>query len=819
MKLIFNTTLITIIFLLLTQLEGVIQQPIAAENQLISNEINLSAEEKQWLRMHPVITVAVNQGWAPIAFVSKSKEFRGVTVDYLKTIERMLSIRFELVPNNEDFPIEKADIISSLSNPNALINTRYSALSKPYITSPYAIYTKREINDIKNLSDLNGKKITMYKSGSLARIIANEYPEIVINKADAAAESLNNLESNKVDAYIGNALVVNYVSAQEGYSDIKSSGNTNYSSTIYMGVRRDWPTLISILDKSFNAIDEVEHERILSAWRPNIISPYLNNGAIVDIGIGLFLLIILITFWNQRLKKEVFIQKAIQADLSEALNEIKHQKITLNDNENRLKELALIAEITTNPIVIIDRYGIIKWVNNAFIVTSGFQAEFAIGKKCGSFLHGAETSQETVSIIQQAIENHEDFSVEILNYTASGEKYWTNIIANVIDPNDNESGYISIQFNITSNKCILDNIESNRQEMNALFGMSPDPIVVLDRAQKVSHANLSFYALFNIVETNLIGIKEVDLDSLLKDLCINQYLATSSLPPSSDLTEGACIAFTQNELLTLELKLNNKVIARSFLDCKQPQISRVIYYRDITQETIVEKMKSEFVATAAHELRTPMTIIFGYAELLRLTPPNIDMQKYMIDVIHAQSKAMIELLNDILDVARIESQVENRYNLESQSIAPLLHEICETFITPENNNLVELKISQTLPNVNMDAPKIAQAIKNCLSNAYKFSPQNSIVQMQVTEVAQDDKFEILIYIQDYGIGMTPDQLERVFEKFYRADPTGIIPGTGLGMAIIKEIIEQHDGYIEVKSEYGVGTNVLIHLPVSDQQAN
>lgn len=122
----------------MTQLEGVVQQSIAAKNQLISDEVNLSAEEKQWLRMHPVITVAVNQGWAPIEFVSKSKEFRGVTVDYLKTIESMLSIRFELVPSNEDSTIEKADIISSLANPNALINTRYSALSKPYITSPYA---------------------------------------------------------------------------------------------------------------------------------------------------------------------------------------------------------------------------------------------------------------------------------------------------------------------------------------------------------------------------------------------------------------------------------------------------------------------------------------------------------------------------------------------------------------------------------------------------------------------------------------------------------------------------------------------------------
>ncbi len=825
MKSILNVILITIIVLLLSQLEGIIQKSMADENPLFistasannaPNAINLSTEERQWLTAHRVITVAVSHGWAPIAFTSESQKFLGISVDYLKKIEGMLGVKFVLAAANEDYTHEKADIIAALVNPNALANTRFSAMPKPYITAPYAIYTQKETRDINNLNDLNGKSVSIYKTGKLVNIISQDYPKITLIKADIAQESLTALVNNQVAAYIGNSLIVDYVASQEGFNKIKSVGDTQYSSKIFMAVRSDWPLMMSVLDKSFNAIDETENNKILAAWRPSLVTPYLNNKSMINIGAGLLLLFSLLALWNKSLKKQIRIKTIIQNDLSQALAEIKQNELTLLANKTKLKELALVAERTTNPVVITDKYGIIKWVNQAFILSTGYQLEFVVGRKPGSFLHGVETSQETVAIIRQAIQNHEDFNVEILNYNINGEKYWTNLISNVIDPTDPESGFISIQVDITKIKLDIEKIEHSSQIMRALFGMSPNPIAVLDAEQKVSHVNAAFCSLFNIVEANIIGIREDELDNFFQAMCANKYLATSNFPHKLDLDEGTFAESTDNHLLNFEIKNNKNNIARSYLDCNQSGISRIIYYRDITKESIVEKMKSEFVATAAHELRTPMTIIFGYTELLRISPPSIEMQKYMIDVIHGQSKSIINLLNDILDIARIEARIENVYDMKYQAIGPILRNLAETFITPENHNLIEFEIGAALPKVYIDALKIEQAVKNCLSNAYKFSPNNLPIKMKVTKVKRKDKAEILISIQDQGIGMTPEQLERVFEKFYRADPSGSIPGTGLGMAIIKEIIEHHGGYVEIKSEYGVGTNVLIHLPITKQ---
>ncbi len=250
------------------------------------------------------------------------------------------------------------------------------------------------------------------------------------------------------------------------------------------------------------------------------------------------------------------------------------------------------------------------------------------------------------------------------------------------------------------------------------------------------------------------------------------------------------------------------------LDVNGKVIGVSIIVRDITQNNIINKMKAEFVTTAAHELRTPLTVINGYIELLIMDVGSKDEQRGMLSATHTQSQAMIYLLNDMLDIAKIEALAVGLYHMDLQQIGPRLQTLAETFITPDTQNKVILEISPNLPEVKVDAAKIDQAVNNCLSNAYKFSPKRGEVTMRITEVTHNKQRKVLIAIEDQGIGMTPEQLERVFEKFYRADPSGTIPGTGLGMAITKDIITHHGGTIEIESKLGVGTKVMLYLPVA-----
>ena len=257
-----------------------------------------------------------------------------------------------------------------------------------------------------------------------------------------------------------------------------------------------------------------------------------------------------------------------------------------------------------------------------------------------------------------------------------------------------------------------------------------------------------------------------------------------------------------------------KAVAKVFFDANRKPLRMLGTNIDITKNILLDKMKSEFISTATHELRTPMTTIFGYAELLKDIPLDAEEQKEMIVTIHAQSKAMIALLNDVLDMAKMEAAASNFIQMKLQPIGPILEALTNTFITDTNHNKVVLEMSPNLPHVNVDKTKIEQAIRNLLSNAYKFSPNNDEISMHVSEVMHEGSAKVLISIQDHGIGMTPAQLERVYEKFYRADQSGQVPGTGLGMSITKDIITHHGGTIEIESKPGAGTRVMVYLPAA-----
>jgi signal transduction histidine kinase len=210
-----------------------------------------------------------------------------------------------------------------------------------------------------------------------------------------------------------------------------------------------------------------------------------------------------------------------------------------------------------------------------------------------------------------------------------------------------------------------------------------------------------------------------------------------------------------------------------------------------------------------------MTSIFGYTELLKTMDFDAETQKEMISTIYDQSKAMIGLLNDILDMAKMEAEVAEIYQMTPQPISAILKALADTLVTPYNHNKVILEITPNLPDVNVDKTKIEQAVRNLLDNAFKFSPNHEPIKMQVTEVMQNQQRKVLITIEDHGIGMKPEHLNHIYDRFYRVDQSGVVPGTGLGMAIVREIITHHGGTIEIESKLGAGTKVMLYLPVDE----
>jgi len=239
----------------------------------------------------------------------------------------------------------------------------------------------------------------------------------------------------------------------------------------------------------------------------------------------------------------------------------------------------------------------------------------------------------------------------------------------------------------------------------------------------------------------------------------------------------------------------------------------IILIQDVTHERAVERMKSEFLAMAAHELQTPLTTIVGYSELLSTSAPGAfseEQQREFLGYLYSKAIGLSRIVDDLLDISRIEAGQSINLQHRPFALAGILERVVGQY-RQQRSHPFELEIAGEEIELVGDPGRIEQVLENLLSNAVKYSPAGRTVRV-VAGVSGD---RCVIRVSDEGIGMTPEQAERVFETFYRADASDTaIRGTGLGMSVAKHLVEAHGGDLQVHSVVGQGTTMTVSLPLA-----
>lgn len=361
----------------------------------------------------------------------------------------------------------------------------------------------------------------------------------------------------------------------------------------------------------------------------------------------------------------------------------------------------------------------------------------------------------------------------------------------------------ALQAEIEERKRIEEALRESEERYRDLFENAHDMIGTATLDNVITSVNRRAEELLGYPQEELIGKRVIDFITprfhpLVQDRSHRREMG-------EDISSTVELEFMRRNQSTVPVEGR----VRTILDSSGKPVGIHAIYRDITERKKVEKMKDELISTVSHELRTPLASLRGFTELMlkRDFPP--EKQRELLSVIHSESLRLSRLVDDFLDLQRIE-EGHSLYTFVPVILAPLLHQVAEVFTKELHTHSLRIDISPSLPAVHADGNRLRQVLANLLSNAIKFSPRGG----EIIVGAQPETGKAIVWVKDHGIGIPQEAQPKLFTKFFRIDNTDTrnIGGTGLGLALVREIITAHHGDVWVESTMGKGSTFFFTVP-------
>jgi signal transduction histidine kinase/HAMP domain-containing protein len=338
-------------------------------------------------------------------------------------------------------------------------------------------------------------------------------------------------------------------------------------------------------------------------------------------------------------------------------------------------------------------------------------------------------------------------------------------------------------------------VEVSRRQLEAILNSTPDPVLVTDASNRMILANPAAGHVFGIT---IRRGERPDLERTIQVKALNELLLSSSA-----------------ERRSAEIRMpdgKTYLAMASAMTADGRTIGRVCILRDVTQLKEIDTLKSDFVSTVSHDLRSPLTLMRGYATMLEMAGTLNEQQKSYAKMIVQGVDNMAKLVNNLLDLGRIDFGVG--LQVESIPVLDILERVTGSLQMQAKQKHISLgvEIPKDMPHaIEADQALLHQAIYNLVENALKYTPDGGEVMIQL----QTSPASLTFAVQDSGIGIPKSDLPRLFEKFYRGTNREALAqrGTGLGLAIVKSIAERHGGKVWVESALGKGSTFHLQVPL------
>ncbi|MBF0160358.1 MAG: transporter substrate-binding domain-containing protein, partial [Magnetococcales bacterium] len=791
---------------------------LAADMARAVEKLQLNAQQQEWLAAHPRVLLGDDFMWPPFVFMDEKGVFSGISAGYIASISEQLGIEVQpvrgltwaqVLEKVKSGEIDMLPAVVRSKDRDAFLN-----FTKPFISFPVVIATHQEGLLVTDLAALAERKVGVVKGYITHELLAKDFPEIRLVLFNDLSSGLQALESRQLDALVDNLGAITYEVRRLRLANVKISAPTKYQFELAMAVRKDWPELADLLDRSLSAMSSREKAAIENTWLAvevhfsvDIVKTLLWVG---PIGIALLMIILVTVRWNRRLQREIIKRQRIQEDFYSVLAE----------RADLLKRIPV---------------GVYKW---RVAPDGNSRFDFVSPVYCSQFGVTEAAVMQDDNIIFQAIHpddlpafirglQHTHLPLSQFSWTGrirrGNEIRWILIESNPVLENG-DLVWNGVQSDITERKQADHQILDLKERYQRLFFNSPDAYLIMeiDRGT-ITDCNKATETMLRGHQAQILGTTPDQLSPPFQPNGQTSWEAAEERIQESLQKGGHRFEWMHRRLDGTDFWVE-VTIAVIRIEGRQVLF---VAWRDMTErKTLEEKLrdrevkwrqakidaetanraKGEFLAAMSHEIRTPMNVVLGISNVLLETDLDSE-QRHLIQIMDRSGKALLGVINDILDFSRIESGhfTVSALPFSPRQVVTETTHLMRTAAEEKGLGLLE-DVSDNIPDVILgDDGRVRQVLINLMGNAIKFT-QHGQVSVRLSCPTKEPG-NLLFGVADSGIGIAPEHIGPIFERFTQAD-SGIarrFGGTGLGLAISQRLVNLMGGQLWVESQLGQGS--------------
>jgi PAS domain S-box-containing protein len=792
--------------------------------ELPSSPVVLSDEERAWLQALPPLPVGFDIDWAPYSFIGPSGRPAGIANDYLDYLERVLGVKFQRVPSSNWLhtvaAFRRGGLALLATSPSDDPGFPSEQLTEPYEHYPFVLVARNDEPVARGLLDFAGRAIALAPHAWAAGRFAAGLEQTTIVRVPSVAAGLKTVDTRHADVLVTDVAVA--AASLHGYPGLRIVGPAGRDDKLGFAVRADLVPLVGLINRALQAMPAADAQRIRNRWVSLNIGRRrrwsVNALRLLPL-LVVFAVVLLVT-----LRAYVLLQR-----------EMRSRRRAERVLARQVELQSTMMEMIPYPFAARDLQNRYLAVNRAFEEVTGFSRVDVLGRPAiSAAVWGDENGRRVDELYQQAISGQDTCCLELQFDDAHGESrhglFWTRLCRDgrdepfcVLGATIDISEIRRAELHARETERLLSDVTRWLPAIVFQLRRAPDgrytvPYIGGDIERLLGEDSREFKRLD---APGMLRVHRRDRRWLIVQLersarqLMPLHLEFRYLAPAGPIWVRA--EFVPREEADRTVVWSGCAFDVSTEHARADELARA---RDMAQAA--SRAKDRFLAMMSHEIRTPMNGVLGLVEVLERTPLNVE-QAGMIGMVHESAGALLQILDDLLDVAKIEA---GRLVIESEpfDVRDLVDRAVGLLAGRAHEKGLALVVDiepDVAAMLRGDCVRLRQILFNLLSNAIKFTPQGEVrVIVTATELDPLDDAEgthgrqrLVVNVEDTGIGIAPELQAQLFEPFVQAESstTRRFGGTGLGLAICRKLAQLMGGQLALRSKPGHGTCMTLSV--------